>query len=65
MALVGSGRLRLLPFAATVGPKFLPLGCAHSSRNQETPVGTVFHFVPALRMQQRKPLPLTSHRDRE
>jgi hypothetical protein len=65
MALVGSGRLRLLPFAATVGPKFLPLGYAHSSRKQETPVCTVLHCVAALRVQQSKPLPETSHRGRE
>jgi hypothetical protein len=65
MALVGRGRLRLLPIAATVSPKFLPLGCAHSSRDQETPVCTVLHCVAALRVQQRKPLPLTSHRGRE
>ena len=38
---------------------------AHSSRNQETPVCTVLHFVAALRVQQGKPLPLTSHRGRE
>jgi hypothetical protein len=38
---------------------------AHSSRNQETPVCTVLHCVAALRVQQGKPLPLTSHRGRE
>jgi len=38
---------------------------AHSSRNQETPVCTVLHCVAALRVQQDKPLPLTSHRGRE
>jgi len=77
MALVGSGRLRLLPFAATVQPEVSSPGLAtpslldgdpdgaHSSRNQETPVCTVLHCVAALRVQQRKPLPLTSHRGRE
>ena len=42
-----------------------PGRAAHSSRNQETPVGTVLHCVAALRVQQGKPLPVTSHRGRE
>jgi hypothetical protein len=63
MALVGRGRLRLLPQRCS--PKFLPLGCAHSSRNQETPVCPVLHCVAALRVQRCKPLPQTSHRGRE
>lgn len=45
------------PLLQRCSPKFLPLGCAHSSRNQETPVCTVLHCVAALRVQQGKPLP--------
>jgi hypothetical protein len=66
------------PLLQRCSPKFLPLGFAHSSRNQETPVCTVLHCVTALAhpkkyyflgtpswVQQRKPLPVTSHRGRE
>jgi hypothetical protein len=45
------------PLLQRCSPKFLPLGCAHSSRNQETPVCPVLHFVAALRVQRCKPLP--------
>ena len=59
MALIGRGRLRLLPLAATVQPK------VSSPRKQETPVCTVLHFVSVLRMHRFKPLPEISHRGRE
>jgi hypothetical protein len=53
------------PLLQRCSPKFLPLGFAHSSRNQETPVCPVLHCVAALRVQRCKPLPVTSHRGRE
>ena len=53
------------PLLQRCSPNFLPLGCAHSSRKQETPVCTVLHCVSVLRMQRFKPLPQTSHRGRE
>ncbi len=65
MALVGSGRLRLLPLAATVQPKVSSPGLRPFLAGQETPVYPVLHCVAALRVQRCKPLPLTSHRGRE
>jgi hypothetical protein len=44
---------------------FFPWAFRPFLAKQESPVCTVLHFVVALRVQQGKPLPLTSHRGRE
>jgi hypothetical protein len=65
MALVGSGRLRLLPLAATGQPELSSPGLRPFLAKQESPFCPVLHCVAALRVQRCKPLPSTSHRDRE
>ena len=47
MALIGRGRLRLLPLAATVQPKVSSPALRAFLAEQETPVCTVLHFVSA------------------
>jgi hypothetical protein len=50
MALVGTGRLRLLPLAATAERK-LSSPASHSSRHQEILRPAVLHYVAALQVQ--------------